>query len=148
MAGRACENLGMKLIPTRKALSIDGYDGRPPCHYCGHCMDVCDVGAIFTSENSLIPKALKTGNLTLRTNALARKLAVDRAGRVSAVSLIDRITQEEEQIYARIVVVSCATVESARLLLNSSCEKFPAGLANSNDLVGRYLHGHSAGGVI
>ncbi len=148
IAGKACEKLGMKLIPTRKALSIYGYDGRPPCHYCGHCMDVCDVGAIFTSENSLIPKALKTGNLTLRTNALARQLAVNKAGQVSAVSIIDRITRREEEIYARIVVVSCATVESARLLLNSACEKFPNGLANSNDLVGRYLHGHSSGSAI
>ncbi|HEV8131567.1 MAG TPA: GMC family oxidoreductase [Acidobacteriota bacterium] len=148
IAGKACEKLGIKLIPTRKALSIDGYDGRPACHYCGHCMDVCDVGAIFTSANSLIPKALKTGNLTLRTNALARQLLIDKAGRVSAVSIIDRITRKQEEIYARVVVVSCATIESARLLLNSACEKFPNGLGNSNDLVGRYLHGHSGGSVI
>src|SRR5205085_10437554 len=29
-----------------------------------------------------------------------------------------------------------------RLLLNSKSEKYPNGLANSNDLVGRYLTGH------
>lgn len=146
LAQRACARLGLHLIPTRKALSVNGHGGRMACHYCGHCMDVCDVGAIFTSANTLLPKALKTGRLTLRTNALARRIRVDDAGRISGVSIINRETRTAEEISARIVVVSCATIESARLLLNSACEKYPNGLANTNDNVGRYLHGHSNGG--
>src|SRR2546429_1763275 len=43
---------------------------------------------------------------------------------------------------SRVVVVCCATVESARLLLNSRSPQHPNGLANSNGIVGRYLHGH------
>ncbi|HVG39309.1 MAG TPA: GMC family oxidoreductase, partial [Pyrinomonadaceae bacterium] len=90
-----------------------------------------------------IPKALRTGKLTLRTNALARQVLIDADGRASGVSFIDRASKREESVRARLVVVSCASVESARLLLNSACEKFPRGLANANDLVGRYLNGHS-----
>lgn len=143
LAKKACAKIGLRLIPTRKALSTKKFGNRPACHYCGHCMDVCDVGAIFTSVNTLLPKAFATGRLTLRTNALARQVLVDAEGRASGVSFIDRASKREETISARLVVVSCASVESARLLLNSACEKFPHGLANSNDLVGRYLTGHS-----
>jgi choline dehydrogenase-like flavoprotein len=148
IAKRACDKLGIRLIPTRKAISIKGFDGRPPCHYCGHCMDVCDANSIFTSVDNLIPKALKTGKLTLRTNALANRVLVDSDGRATGVSIIDRVTKREEEIYAKVVVVSCSTVESARLLLNSANHRFPNGLSNSNDLVGRYLHGHSVTGLI
>lgn len=146
IAGRACRKLGMRLIPTRKAMLIGrrrSAPGRAPCHYCGHCMQVCDVGAIFTSANTTIPQALLTGNLSLRTNALAREILVDGRGRASGVSFVSTATGREETVRASVVVVSCATVESARLLLNSRSEKFPNGLANSNDVVGRYLHGHT-----
>ncbi len=143
IAKKASAKIGLRMIQTRKALSTKKFGNRPACHYCGHCMDVCDVGAIFTSVNTLLPKAFKTGRLTLRTNALARKVLIDASGRASGVSFIDRESKQEETINARLVVVSCASVESARLLLNSACEKFPRGLANANDLVGRYLTGHS-----
>jgi choline dehydrogenase-like flavoprotein len=140
--------LGMKLIPVRKAVLLKGRGRRGACHYCGHCMDVCDVRAVWSSDVTLIPDAMATGKLTLRLNALARRIVVDKDGLVSGVSIVDRKTKREETIRARIVVVSCATVETARLLLNSACEKFPNGLANSNDLVGRYLGGHITTGAI
>ncbi len=145
---RACDRMGIPMIPARKAVLTEPYDGRPPCHYCGHCMDGCDVGAIFTVPNSMIPKAEKTGNFTLLPNKLAREILVDQEGRVRAVSVMDTVTRREEEIRARIVAVCCASIESARLLLNSRSPQFPNGLANSSDLVGRYLTGHVTAGVI
>ncbi|HEV2416397.1 MAG TPA: GMC oxidoreductase, partial [Terriglobia bacterium] len=53
----------------------------------------------------------------------------------------------EEQVKAKIVVVCCATVESPRLFLNSRSPQYPNGLANSNGIVGRYLHGHLTDGA-
>lgn len=148
IARRACRKLGLRLIPARKAVTFVRQNGRGPCHFCGHCMDVCDVGAIATSVNTLIPRARATKRLTLKTNALARQILLDEDGKVSGVSIIDRATGKEETIHARLVVVSCGTIESARLLLNSACEKFPNGLANSQDVVGRYLHGHSTSALV
>ena len=95
----------------------------------------------------MIPKAQATGNFTLRQNALARAIQVDREGRARAVSFVDTTTKKEETIQAKIVVVCCATIESARLLLNSRSPQHPNGLANSNDVVGRYLHGHLGSGL-
>ncbi len=138
----ACAPLGIPVIPVRKALLTRPYDRRPACHHCGHCMDGCDVSAIFSTPGSMLPKARATGNLTLRQNALAREILVDGEGRPRAVSIIDRTTRKEEEIQARIFVLCCATVESARLLLNSRSRQHPAGLGNSSGVVGRYLHGH------
>lgn len=142
IARKRIEKLGIKLIPVRKAVLLKGRTGRGACHYCGHCMDVCDVRAVWSSDVTVIPEAMATGKLTLRLNALARKILINKDGLISGVSIIDRKTRREEEIHARVVIVCCATIETARLLLNSACEKYPNGLANSNDLVGRYLGGH------
>ncbi|MFZ4793748.1 MAG: GMC family oxidoreductase [Blastocatellia bacterium] len=142
--------IGMDLISSRKAVLLRSNgasraigNGRGNCHYCGHCMDVCDVRAIWSSDITVIPRALATGKLTLRMNALAREILVDRDGLASGVSFIDRKTRRVEEVRAKLVVVCGASIESARLLLNSKSQKFPNGLANNNDMVGRYLGGHS-----
>jgi choline dehydrogenase-like flavoprotein len=147
IAQKKLAKLGMQLIPTRKAVLLKNQGSRGACHFCGHCMDVCDVRAIWSSDITVIPEAMRTGRLTLRLNSLARKILVNKDGLVSGVSIIDRVTGKEEEIRARVMVVACATIESARLLLNSTSEKFPNGLANSNDMVGRYLSGHITTGA-
>ncbi len=139
---RATDKLNIPLIPVRKAVLTKPYDNRPPCHYCGHCMDSCDVSAIFTSPDCMLPKAAATGNFTLRQNALAREVLVDREGRARAVSFVDTVTGKTEEASAKIVVLCAATVESARLLLNSVSPQHPGGLGNSSGVVGHYLHGH------
>jgi len=139
---RATSAMGIPLIAVRKAVLTKPYDNRPPCHYCGHCMDGCDVASIFTTPDCMLPKARTTGNFTLRQNALAREILVDDEGVAKAVSFIDTETRTEQQVKAKIVVVCCSTVESARLLLNSRSPKYPRGLANSNGVVGHHLHGH------
>jgi choline dehydrogenase-like flavoprotein len=106
-------------------------------------MQGCEVGAIFTSTNTLLPLARATGNLTLRTNALVRRVDTNTEGRATGVTFVDRTTRQDHTVSAKIVVVSCGAVESPRLLLNSATTRFPNGLANSSDLVGRYLTGHA-----
>jgi choline dehydrogenase-like flavoprotein len=111
-------------------------------------MEGCDIGAIFTVPNSMLPKARRTGNFTLLPGRIARELQVNDRGRVRAVSIVNTDTKQEEEIRARLFAVCCATIESARLLLNSRSPRYPSGLANSSDAVGRYLHGHVTAGMI
>jgi len=144
---RVTKPMGIAVIPVRKALLTRPFDGRPPCHYCGHCMSGCDVSAIFSSATAMIPKAQATGNFTLRQNSLAREILVDKEGRARAVSFVNTETGREEQVEAKVVVVCAATIESARLLLNSRSPQHPNGLANSQDVVGRYLNGHVGNGL-
>jgi choline dehydrogenase-like flavoprotein len=139
---RATDAMGIPLIAVRKAVLTRPYDQRPPCHFCGHCMDGCDVGAIFSTPDCMLPKAEATGNFTLRQNALAREILVDGEGKAAAVSYIDTTTGTEQQVKAAIIVVCCSTIESARLLLNSRSPQHPNGLANSSGVIGHYLNGH------
>jgi choline dehydrogenase-like flavoprotein len=145
---RVCDKMGIPFIPTRKALITKPYDGRPACHYCGNCMRGCDVGAIFSTAASMLPKAQRTGNFTLLPNKLAREIVVDQEGKARAVSVVDTVTRKEEEIGARIIAICCGAIEGARLLLNSCSPRFPNGIANSSGLVGRYLTGHSAGTLL
>jgi choline dehydrogenase-like flavoprotein len=141
---RACRRLGIDLIPVRKALLVGPPRGqRMPCHYCRHCMDGCEVGAIATSVNAILPDAFATGRLTLRTNALVRRIEVNKEGRASGVAFIDRVTRRDLVANARLIVLACGAIESPRILLNSTGPRSANGLANSSDLVGRYLTGHT-----
>jgi choline dehydrogenase-like flavoprotein len=106
-------------------------------------MQGCDIGAVFSTAVSMLPKAEKTGNFSLIANKLAREILVDREGNARAVSVIDTVTRKEEEICSRIFAVCGGAVESPRLLLNSRSPRFPNGLANSSGLVGRYFSGHS-----
>jgi choline dehydrogenase-like flavoprotein len=48
----ACEKAGRKLIPVRKAVLTKNYDRRPKCHFCGHCMEGCDVSSNKDHDHS------------------------------------------------------------------------------------------------
>ena len=59
------------------------------------------------------------------------------------VHFIDRASGADHSVRAGIIVVSCGAIESPRLLLNSKGPRAANGVANSSDLVGRYLAGHT-----
>ena len=77
----APKKLDIPYLPDRMAQLTQAHDGHPPCHYCGNCTEGCDVGAFFSSPYFLLPLAQATGNLELRTNAIAREVLVDEDGR-------------------------------------------------------------------
>ncbi|MFX5493989.1 hypothetical protein ABTD62_19840, partial [Acinetobacter baumannii] len=57
----------------------------------------------------------------------------------------------EYQVMGKTVIVAASACESARLLLNSKSQRHPNGLANSSNVVGKYLHdstGAALGGVL
>jgi len=109
------------------------------------------VNANFTSTNVLIAPALATGRLTLVTNAMAREVTVDKAGRASGVAYVDKTTGTDQHVRAKVVVVAASALETARLLLNSKSSQFPNGLANASGTVGKYITdttGTDVGGFI
>jgi choline dehydrogenase-like flavoprotein len=136
---QACDKLNIPCIPARLAILTKPLNGRPACHYCGQCDRGCAVASNFSSSQVLIPPALRTGKLTLITNAMAREILTTPDGKASGVSYIDKTTRTETRIFARAVVVAASACESARLLLNSKSKLFPDGLANSSGQVGRNL---------
>ena len=126
-------------------------DERGACFYCGQCNRACTVYADFSSSSCLVKPALKTGNVDLICDAMAREILTDKYGLATAVSYIDKNTLQEYQVYGRTIVVAASACESARLLLNSKSPRHPNGLANESDVVGRYLHdstGAALGGIL
>ncbi len=139
MVKQAADRLKVTCIPARLSIITQPLNGRPPCHYCGQCNRGCAVNANFSSTNVLLLPALRTGKLTILTDAMAREVTTDAKGLATGVAYIDRKTLKDEHVRARVVVLAASACESARLLLNSKSSRFPQGLANSSGTVGRYL---------
>jgi choline dehydrogenase-like flavoprotein len=136
---RASARLDVTCIPARLSILTKPHNGRMGCHFCGQCHRGCAVNANFSSTNVLFPPARATGNLTLKLNAHAREVTVDRRGKATGVHYIDKTTGKEEHVKGKVVVLAASALESARILLNSKSSKFPQGLANSSGVVGKYI---------
>ncbi len=147
----ACATLDIPCIAARRAVVTTPTNGRAPCHYCGQCGRGCVTASNYASSYVQIFPAMRTGRVTVITDAMARELIADDAGKVAAVSYVDRKSRSERQVRCRAVVLAASACESARLLLNSVSARHPAGLANSSGVVGRYLTdtvGSSAQGYV
>ena len=80
-------------------------------------------------------------NVTLLTGAYVSRLDTDETGRrIDAVRVVRAGC--EETYSADTIVVACGALSSALLLLRSSNEHHPAGLANGSDQVGRNYMRH------
>jgi len=135
------KKLGYKQVHTgHMAINSRSYDGRGFCIQQGFCVQGCKMGAKWSTLYTEIPDAEATGNLDLRIESTATKIDHDADGSVKAVVYRDSQGQEQRQ-KARLVCVAGNAIETARLLLLSSSSKYPHGLANSSDQVGRnYCH--------
>ena len=136
---RVCRKLGLHPLPTARGIISEAYRDRAACAYCALCGSYgCETGAKSGTNSTLIPAALHTGNVEIRPRCMARSVEVGPQGNAKSVVYLDPQGIAQEQP-ARIIVVSCTAVESARLLLNSTSSRFPRGLANDNGLVGQNL---------
>ena len=136
---KAAKQIGVSIVAGRRAVLTRQHNGRAACHYCGACGRGCDVAAFFNSSDYLLEPAFKTGKLTIVDNAVAGQILVDDNGLANGVRYFDRHTKEEHKVYAKRVVVAASCIDSTRLLLNSKSTKYPNGIGNSNDIIGRYL---------
>ncbi|MDQ2798532.1 MAG: GMC family oxidoreductase [Armatimonadota bacterium] len=123
------------------------YNNREACVHCQHCVGfACPTDAKNGAHNTLIPRALATGNCTLETEAMAERIETDSAGRVIGVTYWNK-NGERITAHSEVVVSSGGAIETARLLLNSKSSAHPQGLGNAHDQVGRNLQGHYYAGA-
>lgn len=134
---------GVPVYPGRGSVitePLEGNTDRAPCYYCGQCSRSCRTYGDFSASSCLVIPAMKTGNLEVITNAMVREILTDEKGEATGVSYINREDLQEYQVSAKVVVVGASACESARIFLNSRSKAHPNGLANSSDVVGKYLH--------
>ncbi|HEY4335311.1 MAG TPA: GMC family oxidoreductase [Puia sp.] len=155
MIKKAAGTVGVPVIPSRLSIltkvTPDLGPGRNQCFFCSQCGRSCKVYGDFSSSSCLVIPALKTGNVDLVTNAMAREVLTDKEGLATGISYISKEDMQEYQVSGKTVILAASACESARLLLNSKSARHPNGLANGSNVVGKYLHdstGSDAGGII
>jgi choline dehydrogenase-like flavoprotein len=139
---QGCAALGWNSFPTPQAALSEPYDGRPPTVISAFAQQHGDpTGTRSSALNVFIPQAVATGRYELRPDSYVREITVDSNGRAKGAVYQDAEGQTYEQ-EADVVILACGAVESARLLLLSSSSRFPNGLANGSDMVGRNVTFH------
>jgi choline dehydrogenase-like flavoprotein len=140
----ACKSLNWPSTHRRLAQLTVPHNGRPACHYCGNCINGCDVGAMFSTISTTLPPALKTGNLEVRTDSVVAQLRMNDENLAQGVTYIERFTGKSVDVDAKIVVLAASTLENTRLLLLSQ----KGGLANSSGTLGQYMIDQIGGGGV
>ncbi len=148
---------GRKVIPGRTANLSQAQPhheelGRNTCQARSLCERGCTLGAYHSSLSSTLPAAERTGNLTTITDAIVDSIVHDpKTGKATGVRVIDANTRKRTTYEAKVIFLNASAIASAQILLNSKSEANPNGLANSSDMVGRYLMDHlfalSVGGL-
>ncbi|MCW5734436.1 MAG: GMC family oxidoreductase [Enhydrobacter sp.] len=138
--GRAMNQLGWHWWPSDSTIATVDYEGRGRCINLGHCTPGCAQGAKASTDITYWPAAIRAG-VELRTRCRVREITLDENGMASGAIYYDARGEEQFQP-AELVIVACNGVGTPRLLLNSQSGRFPNGLANSTDLVGRNLMFH------
>ncbi|MEQ8471954.1 MAG: GMC family oxidoreductase [Marinoscillum sp.] len=119
------------------------HNGRGPCQYRNRCNRGCPYSGYFSSLSSTIPDAEKTGNLTIRANSVVHSIIYDETtGKASGVRVVDAETKETHEFFANIVFLNASAIGSTAILLNSTSDRYPNGLGNDSDQLGRNLMDH------
>lgn len=137
------ERLGLKPFHVPIGIKLNEQNRRKSaCIRCATCDGhPCLINAKSDAQVICVDPALEHPGMTLLTGAYVSKLETDPTGRRVTAVQVER-DGLRETYSADIVVVSAGAINSAALLLRSSSEKHPNGLANGSDVVGRHYMGH------
>lgn len=131
------------LIHGRTANLTQQLPGRGSCQYRNLCHRGCPYGAYFSTQSSTLPAAMATGKLTVKTGMIVNRVIYDEAKqKATGVEVIDRETNKTYVFEANLIFINASTVATTFLLLNSTSNRFPNGLGNDHDIVGRHLMDH------
>ncbi|HEY1529985.1 MAG TPA: GMC family oxidoreductase [Galbitalea sp.] len=119
------------------AIANGRFGHRPHCIYRGFCLQGCKVNAKASPLITHLPDALEHG-AEVRADTMVTSVELDqRTGRAIGVHYLRDGVEHLQR--ARLVIVAGYSIETPRLLLNSTSTRFPEGLGNDFDQVGRYL---------
>jgi len=141
------EKVGYKFYATGPyGTNAEPYDGRPGSIQDGFNFQGDKNRSKWNTAVREIPRALETGLLDLRPESHVVKITHDASGNADAVLYVDKDGNLHRQA-AKVVCLAGNSIESPRLLLMSDSNKFPNGLANGSDQVGRNYMRHMTGSM-
>ena len=138
--GRGFNSLGWHWWPSDSAVATQAYDGRDKCVNLGACSSGCAQGAKASTDITYWPHAMRN-RVEVRTRCRVREITVNDQGMASGVVYHDA-DGVEHALPAEVVVLACNGVGTPRLLLHSTSNQFPDGLANRSGLVGKNFMFH------
>lgn len=138
--GRAMNGLGWHWWPSDSAIATQEYRGRAPCINLGHCGAGCAQGAKASTDVTYWAEAMRS-RVELRTRCRVSRIETNQDRMATGAYYFDADGQERFQP-AEMVIMACNGIGTPRILLNSASERFPNGLANSSELVGKNLMLH------
>jgi choline dehydrogenase-like flavoprotein len=113
------------------------------CQSRNLCDRGCPYGAYFSSNASTLPAAAKTGNMIFRPYSIVHSIIYDeKKGKAVGVRVFDPESKQEIEFFAKIIFLNASTLGSTQILLNSVSSRFPNGLGNGSDQLGRNLMDH------
>ncbi len=134
---RGAQALGITAKVGPVAIANGRFGNRPHCIYRGFCLQGCKVNAKASPLITHVPDALAHG-AEVRADSMVTRIEVDeRTGRATGVHYVKGGVSRFQR--ARMVAIAGYSIETPRLLLNSASKRFPDGLGNDFDQVGRYL---------
>jgi choline dehydrogenase-like flavoprotein len=142
---RGFNKLGWHWWPSDSAIISQPYQGRDKCLNLGPCLSGCAQGGKSSTDITYWPEAIRRG-VQLRTRCRVREITLNERGFADGVIYYDENGRECLQ-RAEAVIMACNGVGTPRILLNSTSNRFPNGLANSSGLVGKNLMFHPIGFV-
>jgi glucose dehydrogenase len=113
--------------------------GRPACVGNNSCQPICPVDAQY--HGGIAAASAEAAGAKLLPNANVYRLEHDARNRIAAAHYYDP-DKKSHRVTGSVFIVAANGIESPRLLLVSASDKFPRGLANSSDMVGRNLMDH------
>ncbi|ASZ13596.1 GMC family oxidoreductase [Chitinophaga pendula] len=147
VAGRIKAHFNDRIMTIGRAAHLTkGLHGRGPCQYRNLCARGCPFTGYFSSNGATLPAAAKTGNLTLRPDAVVLEVLYDdKKQKATGVRILDTHTMQTIEYYANIIFLNASTLGTTQILLSSVSSRFPNGFGNDSEQVGHNLMDHHYG---
>ena len=131
------------ITPGRVANLSQPHNGRGACQRRNRCMRGCPYGGYFSSQSSTLPAAMATGNMTLRPHSIVHEIIYDKESkRAKGVRIIDELTKETKEYFAKVIFCCASAIASTSILLNSKSDAHPDGMGNESGELGHNLMDH------
>lgn len=135
LRGARAAGIEAKVGPV--AIPNGRFGNRGHCIYRGFCLQGCKVNAKASPLITHIPDALAHGAEVRPDSMVTRVVVDDETARVTGVRYMHAGREHFQR--ARAVAIAGYSIETPRLLLLSATPRYPSGLGNEHDQVGRYL---------
>ena len=146
---KVAENYDDRVITGGRIAHINSdkyFEGRLRCQFRDRCIRGCPFGAYFSSLSSTLPAAERTGNMTLRPDSIVHEVMYNPiTKRATGVKVIDSETKETFEFKAKVIFLCASAIASTSILMQSKSDRFPNGMGNDSDQLGRNIMDHHLG---